>query len=156
VKFLASDQGKHGDPARGRHVFDKVRCAECHQHQGVGSSIGPDLSGIDRRFTRREIIESILYPAHVVSDQYASRKLVTLDGQVFTGMTSELGDGRIVVRDVNNHVTELDESEIDQILPSSTSIMPSGLLDELSLAEIRDLMAFLGVIEPLEVATRPR
>lgn len=156
VKFLASDQGKHGDPAEGRHVFAKVRCADCHQHDGVGSSIGPDLSGIDRRFTRREILESILYPAHVVSDQYASRKLVTLGGEVYTGMTSELGNGRIEVRDVNNHVTELAESQIDQILPSSTSIMPSGLLDELSLREIRDLMAFLDVIEPLQVATRPR
>ena len=47
----------------------------------------------------------------------------------------------------------IDETEIDQILPSSSSIMPSGLLDNLSLQDISDLMAYLGVIPSLEVAS---
>ncbi len=156
VKYIESDQGKHGDPAVGREVFTRVQCAECHRYQEMGDSVGPDLTSIARRFTRREILESILYPAHVVSDQYASKKLVTLDGRVLVGMTADAGNGRLQVRDANNEVTELDESEVDQILPSNNSIMPSGLLDDLTLGEIRDLMAFMEVIPAVEVATRPR
>ena len=156
VKFLESEQGKQGDPTAGRSLFSKVQCAACHRHEGVGSSVGPDLTNLARRFTRREILESILYPAHVVSDQYASKKLVTLDGRVLVGMIADAGNGRLQVRDSNNEVTELDTSEIDQILPNNSSIMPSGLLDELTLREIADLMAFLGVTQPVEVATRPR
>ena len=59
------------------------------------------------------------------------------------------------MRDANNQVIVVRESEIDQILPSNSSIMPSGLLDDLTLQEISDLMAYLGVIPPLEVASRP-
>lgn len=100
-------------------------------------------------------MESILYPAHVVSDQYASKKVLTLDGRVLIGMVSQRDDQSIEVRDSNNRVSIVSEAKIDQILPSNSSIMPNGLLDDLSLQEISDMMAYLGVIPTLEVATRP-
>jgi putative heme-binding domain-containing protein len=100
-------------------------------------------------------VESILYPAHVVSDQFASKKVLTLDGRVLMGMISQRSDQSLDVRDSNNQVTVVRESEVDQILPSTSSIMPSGLLDELTLREISDMMAYLGVVPPLEVASRP-
>lgn len=155
VRFLDSDEGRHGDPGAGKVAFQRAQCADCHRHQDIGTPVGPELTSIAKRFTRREILESILYPSHVVSDQYAARRVITLDGRVFVGMTADLGNGKLQIRDVNNQLTELDEAEIDQILPGNTSIMPSGLLDDLSLREIRDMMAFLGVIPFVEVAARP-
>ena len=113
------------------------------------------MSGIARRFTKREIIESILYPAHVVSDQYASKKILTLDGKVVVGMVSEQSDGTLVVRDARNNTTMVDARDVDQILPSTSSIMPSGLIDDLTLQEISDMMAYLGVVPSAEIATRP-
>ncbi len=155
VDYLDSDAGKFGDPAHGQAAYAKAKCAQCHQFGNHGESIGPPLSGIARRFAKREILESILYPAHVVSNQYASKKVLTLDGKVLIGMVSNLPGRRIEVRDANNRVTEFDEAKIDQILPSHSSIMPSGLLDDLTLQEISDLMAYMGVLPPLEVASRP-
>ena len=113
------------------------------------------MSGIARRFTKREIIESILYPAHVVSDQYSSKKLLTLDGKVLVGMISEQSDGTLVVRDARNNTTMVAGDDVDQILPSTSSIMPSGLIDDLTLREISDMMAYLGVVPSAEIATRP-
>ncbi len=155
VSYLESDDGKFGDPVHGRAAYTKAKCAECHRFGNYGDSIGPSLSGISRRFTKREILESILYPAHVVSDQYASKKVLTLDGKVLIGMVSEQPGQMIAVRDANNRVSRVAESNVDQILPSNSSIMPSGLLDNLTLQEISDLMAYMGVLPPLEVATRP-
>lgn len=155
VEYLESDRGKFGDPVQGRIAYNKAQCASCHRFGNYGDDIGPSLSGIARRFSKREILESILYPAHVVSDQYASKKVLTLDGQTFRGMVSERSDRAIEIRDANNNVTVIDEADVDQILPSNNSIMPSGLLDELTLQEISDLMAYLGVLPTLEVATRP-
>ena len=155
VNYLDSDSGKFGDPVHGRTAFNKAKCVDCHQFGDFGKSIGPSLSGISRRFSKREIIESILYPAHVVSDQYASKKVLTLDGRTLTGMVSQRDAETIELRDSNNRVTAISEREIDQILPSNSSIMPSGTLDNLTLQEISDLMAYLGVIPPLEVAARP-
>jgi len=155
VEYLASEKGRFGDPAHGRTVFTKAKCAQCHQFGNYGEAIGPSLSGIGRRFTKREILESTLFPAHVVSDQYASKRVLTLDGRVLSGLVSQRSDENVELRDANNQVLVIQEQEIDQILPSNSSIMPSGLLDELTLQEISDLMAYLGVVPPLEVATRP-
>ena len=154
VSYLKSDTGKFGDPAHGQAAFTKAKCAQCHKFGNFGESIGPDLSGLARRFGKREILESILYPAHVVSDQYASKKVLTLDGKTFIGMVSQRSDQSVDIRDAKNQVSTVKESEIDQILPSKISIMPSGLLDDLTLEEIGDMMAFMGVIPPLEVALR--
>ena len=155
VAYLESDKGRFGDPSHGRQVYAKAKCVDCHRFGSNGQSIGPDLSTISRRFAKREILESILYPSHVVSSQYASKKVLTLDGRVMIGMVSEEGDGTLAVRDANNEITRVGPSEIDQILPSTNSIMPSGTLDNLSLQEISDLMAYMGVLPPLEVAARP-
>lgn len=155
LTFLDSESGKFGDMTAGHAAFVKAKCDACHRNGSVGQSIGPDLTNIASRFTRREIVESILFPSHVVSDQYASKKVLSLDGRVVTGIVSDLAGGGLEVRDSNNDVTRIEANDIDQILPSKTSVMPSGLLDSLTMREIRDLMSFINVIPPLEIAEQP-
>ncbi len=155
VSYLESDKGKYGDPIHGREVFAKAKCADCHQFGTNGVAVGPNLSGIARRFSKREIVESILYPAHVISSQYASKKVLTLDGRVLIGLVNAESNGDMTVRDAKNNLTRVPEKEIDQILPSTSSNMPSGLVDGLSQQEISDLMAYLGVLQPIEIASRP-
>ncbi|MCO8121362.1 c-type cytochrome [Stieleria sp. TO1_6] len=155
VSYLNSDKGRVGDAERGKLAFNKANCAQCHRFGNHGESIGPDMSGIARRFTKREIVESILYPAHVVSDQYSSKKILTLEGKVLIGMVSEQSDGTLVVRDARNNISMVRPGDVDQILPDTSSIMPSGLIDELTLTEISDMMAYLGVVPAAEIASRP-
>ncbi|MEM9826599.1 MAG: c-type cytochrome [Planctomycetota bacterium] len=154
VSYLESNEGRFGDPVAGQQVYTKAQCASCHTFGGKGESIGPTLTNVARRFAKRELVEAILYPGHVVSDQYASKKVLTIDGRVHIGLVSDTG-GMIQIRDANNEVTEVEVANVDQILPSTSSIMPSGLLDDLSIEEIRDLMAYLGVNEIVQVASRP-
>ncbi len=155
VSYLEGDEGRYGDPVRGKEAYTRATCAQCHRFGNYGEPIGPDLSGIAKRFTKREIVESILYPGHVVSDQYASKKVLTLDGNVLVGMISEQADGTLVVRDARNNISMVAARDVDQILPSTTSIMPSGLIDDLTREEISDMMAYLGVLPAAEIASRP-
>ena len=136
VEYIDSDEGRLGDPIAGEAVFAKAQCAACHQLGGNGDSIGPNLTNLSRRFAKREVIESILYPGHVVSDQYASKKVLTVDGRLVIGLVSDRGDA-LQIRDSLNQTIELAKEDVDQILPSTTSIMPSGLLDDLTIDEIR-------------------
>lgn len=154
--YLSSDTGRFGDPMRGRDVYRAASCASCHRFGEQGESVGPDLTSIARRFTKREVLESILYPSHVISDQYLNRRVLTLDGRVYVGLVAETASGEVTVRNAANEVAQIAAEDVDQILPSSSSIMPDGLLDSLSLQEISDLMAYMGVLPPLEVATRPK
>lgn len=154
LTYLESPEGDSGDVHNGAILFASASCADCHRVGSTGQSIGPDLTNMAKRFTRREILESILHPSHIVSDQYGSNKVLTLSGKVHVGMVSKLRDG-IEIRDSQNEVAFVDNKDIDSILPSRSSIMPSGLIDELSMSEVSDLMAYLGLIDPVEIATRP-
>jgi len=153
LDYFDTPEGQQGDVQAGAELFVSASCADCHRHGTIGTSIGPDLTSLSRRFTTREILESVLYPSHVVSDQYASKKVLTLSGELFIGMVSDSG-GSVEVRDSNNEVTRVDRTEIDQIQPSRTSIMPSGLIENLTLQQVRDLMQFMGVNQPVEIARK--
>ena len=155
VSYINSKDGNQGNAEVGRQVFAKAKCVQCHRVGDDGQSIGPELTGIASRFSKREILESILYPSHIISDQYASKKVLTLDGESYTGMLSEPGNQTLQIRDSNNQLLVIKEENVDQILPSSSSIMPAGLLDDSSLQEISDLMSFLGAVPSVEIATKP-
>jgi len=152
VKYIETNAGRHGDPESGRKVFASAQCADCHRFGNSGNSVGPDLTSAARRFTRREVVESILFPAHIISDQYMSKKVLTLDGKVYVGLVSEDGNGFLNIRDSKNNVTRIDETKVDQVLPNNSSTMPSGLLDSLTLKQISDLLAYMGVLPAVEVA----
>src|SRR5262249_6960880 len=55
-----------GDAARGREVFYKttgLQCATCHKVMNEGGQVGPDLSDVGKRLSRRQILEAILDPS---------------------------------------------------------------------------------------------
>lgn len=152
--FLSSD-GRKGDVAEGRTVFERATCGKCHRMGSVGTAIGPDLSAVAKRFTRKEALQSILFPSHIISDQYRTQRVLTTDGQVFSGQVVKNADGSLTVRDSSLDERVIAEQDVDQIQPSKASLMPSGLLDTLSGAEIRDLLAYMGFV-PAQSQTASR
>ncbi|MCR9296161.1 MAG: c-type cytochrome [bacterium] len=143
-EYFVSSDGRKGSLENGRLVYEKADCAKCHRMQGTGTGVGPDLTSIAARFTRKEVLQSILYPSHIISDQYQTKRVLTADGDVYSGIVSENTDGSISVRDSNLETHVIAEQDIELVELSKTSLMPSGLLDNLSAAEIRDLMTYMG------------
>lgn len=144
-----------GDASRGAIVFEKAECIKCHAHGDRGERIGPDLTTVSQRFQKKEILESILFPSQVVSDQYATHTLVLNDGKVLSGMTSPVGDGSLIVLDSNGQKTTVAKDEVESVTRNKTSSMPEGLLNKLSIEEVADLFAYLTGQPPSEVAKRP-
>ena len=148
------DQPLDGSIARGHEVFNKAQCAKCHRYGDRGDSLGPDLTTLSHRFQKKEILESILFPSHIISDQYASKSVITQDGLTVTGMLVPAADGSVTVLQSDGKRTIVPEEEIDEIVASSTSSMPEGLLDPLSIQEIADLFEYLTVPPRSSVSTR--
>jgi putative heme-binding domain-containing protein len=141
--FLANGGGSQGNIERGAAVFDKAQCIKCHRYGTRGEGIGPDLSNVSSRFQRKEILESVIFPSQVISDQFAAKTVVTTDGRTFTGLVGPTGDG-VVVLQPNAEKVNVAKSDIDTIVPSKKSAMPEGLFNTLTLAEIADLFAYMG------------
>ncbi len=134
--------GRTGDPARGRVVFEKALCLKCHKFGKEGEGVGPDLTTVSKRFKRADILESIVYPSKVISDQYRSSLIITKKGQQLNGLVAVQGDVVNVLLSDGSKVT-LRKDQIEQQYASLVSVMPERLLDPLNKTEIADLFAFL-------------
>jgi putative heme-binding domain-containing protein len=142
LAFLEKGDGRRGDPARGRRIFEKAQCIKCHKYGKEGEGVGPDLTTLSKRFKRGDILESIVYPSKVISDQYRSTLFETKKGQRLTGLAAMQGDVIMVLLSDGSKVT-LRKDEIEQQYASLISVMPEKLLDLLEKPEIADLFAFL-------------
>lgn len=138
-----------GDSKRGAEVFRAALCSRCHRSGLNGPAVGPDLTVVARRFSRRDILESILVPSLAVAEQYRNAEVTTEDGKVHTGRVVSEGDFRSTKLKLStdplrpSKTVELDKSQIAEYRSLTTSPMPEGLLDSFSPAEIADLLAFL-------------
>ncbi|HEY1603884.1 MAG TPA: c-type cytochrome [Pirellulales bacterium] len=137
---------KERDFDRGRSLFAATRCFACHRFSEEGGGLGPDLSSVAGRFSARDLLESIVLPSKVISDQYEAVTIATSDGRVVTGRIVNLnGDDLMLSPDMfdPNHMTRVKRSEIEEITRSPVSLMPEGLLNTLKDDEVLDLMAYL-------------
>jgi putative heme-binding domain-containing protein len=128
--------------ARGRAVYTKASCVKCHKCGTEGEGIGPDLTSLSKRFKRADILEAILDPSKVISDQYRATLVTTTAGQQINGLAAVQGDTVTLTLNDATKVT-LKRDEIESQVASLVSIMPEQLLDPLSEQEIIDLFAFL-------------
>ena len=111
-----------------------------------GGGVGPDLTAVGGRFGVRDLLEAIVEPSKVISDQYAAITIATKDGQVVTGRIGNMhGDNLSVIEDMFDpgRATNVRRADIDEMKPSDVSLMPKGLLNSLTEEEIQDLMAYL-------------
>ena len=155
-QYFDSEQGRLGNVEAGKLVYNKAQCAACHRFGDNGLRFGPDLTTLSSRFTRRETLESVLYPSHVISDQYASSKILTRAGNIETGLMIKDDRGNIKLRDATGKTIAISAADVEEVLVSKVSMMPSGLMDSLTQPEIRDLMSYLKLLpaEKENVATK--
>jgi putative membrane-bound dehydrogenase-like protein len=136
-----------GDPEAGERIFFHPRvagCYRCHEYEGRGHTVGPDLTTIGRTMPRQRLIESIVDPSREIAPQFTSWLIRTTDGEVKTGLhVGDELDGRIRFADSQGQVFYVHPNDIDERQPSRQSIMPEGLADQLTAQELRDLLAFL-------------
>lgn len=146
---LLADDAKPGDARRGESLFREALCFRCHRSGARGPGVGPDLTFVARRFSRRDMCESILTPSKVVAETYRMTQIATISGRVLSGRILSEGDFRSekVRLSVNplkpDAIEEVDKKEIEEVTTLETSPMPQGLLDRFTLEEIRDLLAYL-------------
>ena len=136
-----------GDIAKGRELFFKaggLQCASCHKIQGTGSTLGPDLSGIGRKYSRAQILESILQPSKTIDPKYATYLVETQDGKVASGLLASRTEKEVVLRTAQDKEIRIDPKQIVSIDVQKTSQMPEMLLKDLTAEQAASLVDFLA------------
>ena len=144
-EFLEYDPTAYaeGDVERGRKVFYLAGCVNCHVFGQEGKGAGPDLSTVVKRFRRREILESVMFPSRVVSDQYVSWDIRLENGDAFTGMFVGENEEELTLITVTGERVDIPRAQIAERRESTLSIMPEGLIDSMSLSDLISLIRFL-------------
>jgi putative membrane-bound dehydrogenase-like protein len=135
-----------GDMERGHQLFVK-HCATCHTLYGEGNKVGPDLTTADRK-SRDSLLINILDPSGTIRPEFVSQVAVLSDGRVLTGLVTESTAERITIVDAKNQKTTIARDELEEINPSTQSLMPERLLETLAPQEVRDLFRYLQSEKP--------
>jgi putative heme-binding domain-containing protein len=144
--------GSKGDPARGKALFSDVKgvaCIKCHRIGAEGGEVGPDLRGVGAKYSRAQLVESVLYPSKQILDGYRQTMVLTKGGEVRSGRFVGDTPDELTLLDAEGKRHAIRKSDIDQRKESDLSLMPDGLNTGLSLQDFADLVTFLeGLKEP--------
>jgi putative heme-binding domain-containing protein len=150
AEVLAAAEGGLGNGMRnyerGKTAYAAARCVVCHRFAGDGGATGPDLTQAGGRFQLKDLVEAIVEPSRVVSDQYRASIVQTADGKVMTGRIVAEDEAAVTIVTDPEDATKfarVPRADIEELTPSATSLMPAGLLDQLNEQEMLDLVAFV-------------
>jgi putative heme-binding domain-containing protein len=142
---IAAEVAAKGDAARGEIVFRRadLSCLKCHAVAQAGGSVGPDLSAIGSISPVDYIVNSILNPSLAVKEQFVTRRVLTLDGEVLTGIQIDRDEQKLRLRDATGKIVTVPVANIDQE-GEGKSLMPQGLTKFLTAQEFLDLAKFVS------------
>ena len=124
----------------GRVVYNRI-CGQCHKLYGEGGTIGPDLTGSNRK-NIDYLLENLLDPSALIARDYKLTNILTADGRLLSGIVRRENERVVVLQTVNETVT-LERAEIEELEPSPQSMMPEGILDRLTPEELQGLVVYL-------------
>ncbi|MEQ8683703.1 MAG: c-type cytochrome [Imperialibacter sp.] len=131
---------------QGKDMFAATRCVSCHAMQGEGGGIGPDLTQLGTRFSKKDMLEAIIDPNKVVSDQYASTVFTMKDGSSIVGrLTNETDEAYVIFQNpfAPESTRTIPKSDVVSTKYSYVSLMFPGLVNRLNEEELKDLLAYI-------------
>lgn len=131
-----------GDALKGKKIFTES-CGKCHRLFGEGGEIGPDLTGYER--TNFDFLSlAIVDPSAAIREEFTQYQALTNDGQIVAGLLINQTDQSITLRTAEGQNVQLLLDQVDTFQASPVSLMPDGLLDNLSEKQVADLFRYLS------------
>ncbi|WP_162136216.1 DUF7133 domain-containing protein [Zavarzinella formosa] len=132
-----------GNVEVGARLFNRSGCVNCHTVSPSETPKGPSLAGIAARYSRNDLLESILQPSAKMAQGFETHIFELSSGKKFTGFVTKDTVAEIELRDGNGVVTIIKKSDIEDRKTSKVSVMPEKLADNLTVPELASLLAYL-------------
>ncbi len=148
--LLTDEAVAAADAANGRRLFQRT-CGACHMMYGEGGTLGPDITGSNRA-NLDYILSNMISPSDDIQDDYKMVVATTQDGRTYLGTVSAENERQVTLQTVGQDAVVLNKSDIQSLEETAVSIMPEGLLETLTDAEVLDLVAYLRTAEQVPLA----
>ena len=143
-----------GDGQAGKNIFfDSTQpksCQACHAVDGVGASIGPDLSAVATR-APKELFLSIILPHDKVEPRYLSTRLTLADGDKLVGLAKQEREDEVELYDVTELPAVLRTVQKKNIVKRESlneSPMPRDYSSIYTMKQLLDLVTYLKSTDP--------
>jgi putative heme-binding domain-containing protein len=146
VESYTSALSMTGDRSRGKAVFAKT-CSACHQLEGVGHAVGPDLAALANK-SPLYLLSEVFDPNRNLDSRYSEYQIVTKDERTISGILAAETATVITLRGQQGKDETILRSDIQSLRGTSKSLMPEGLEKDLSKQEVSDLIAYLTANDP--------
>lgn len=137
---LSKNNNHEPNLENGRNLFLK-NCSSCHKMYGEGGTSGPELTGSNRD-NLDYLLQNIIDPSSVVPANYRLSMIDMKDGRLLSGVIISKNDVTVGIQTATERLF-IDAGDILQIKETDSSLMPDGLLQNLSNQEVRDLIDYL-------------
>jgi putative heme-binding domain-containing protein len=139
-RVYAAGYSQPGDASRGRAIYNRI-CAQCHTLFESGGKVGPDLTG-SARADLDYILQNMVDPNAVIPNDYRASTIETRDERSLMGIIKQQDEKSVTIVTATE-TTTLPRNEVASIRQSEISMMPEGLLTQLTDQEVRDLIYYL-------------
>ncbi|MDR3623282.1 MAG: c-type cytochrome [Paludisphaera borealis] len=137
----AGFQAAPHDVAAGAKVYE-TNCAICHQMEGKGARIGPQLDGVGTRGLER-LLEDVLDPNRNVDQMFRVTSLALKDGRVVAGLLLRQEGQVVIIADALGKEVRVPQDEIDEKQVVQMSPMPADMARLIPEADFYHLLDYL-------------
>jgi putative membrane-bound dehydrogenase-like protein len=138
-----------GDPARGYKLFREhagLMCIRCHTINGAGAQVGPDLSDVALKYSKEDIITSVLEPSVRIADGYKTATFEMRSGVMLSGLVKSENKDEVILYDPSGEEKRIEKADVQSRTESKLSLMPAGQASLLTKEEFADLIAYLTTL----------
>ena len=141
--ILGLVEKRRGDRGVGEKLFVVRKCIACHSAGPDSAGLGPSLANAAGIYNRRQLAESILLPNKSIAQGFATTALLLDDGRSLVGFVTSEAAELLVMRDAQGVEHRMDKATIEERTKLPTSVMPEGLVADLSLSEFASLLDYI-------------
>jgi putative heme-binding domain-containing protein len=142
-----------GNAQNGERVF-RANCASCHQVNGKGGHLGPDLSRIGGARARDAIVNRIIGAAEGSRPGYEPVTLTPADGQPIHGVKKNEDLFSVQIMDTRERIQGYEKDKMQAVVDDKKSAMPVFGPDRLSQSDLDDVVRYLQGLRGFDPAVR--
>jgi putative heme-binding domain-containing protein len=141
--------GLKGEVSLGEQLFTRQGCAKCHSVKPGEPLKGPSLANAAAIYKRPDLTWAILDPNKSIAQGFATNIFTLDDGRALTGFVVVEAADHVTIRDANGAEHDIPMVSIEERAMSPVSVMPAGLVDDLTASEFAALVDYVVSLKPL-------
>ncbi len=134
---------RRGTSRSAKSCSSGMSCVKCHTTRKDQPPRGPFPGTIANTYKREALAEAILIPSKTLAQGFVTNVFALDDGTTVTGFVVSEAADKVTIRNADGVEREIPTKSIDERAKQNVSLMPDGIVKELTIRELASLIDYL-------------